>query len=426
MKIAIIGTGIAGNVVAYHLNKRHDITIFEANDYIGGHTHTHDIHINDEHHKIDTGFIVFNHKTYPNFIQLLNKLGVDEQPSAMSFSVKCDKTGLEYNGTTLNSLFAQRRNLLNPKFYRMIRHILRFNQNAIELLNSDRNDLTLGEYLQKMDYDQTFIRNYIIPMGAAIWSADPKQMFDFPARFFVRFFHNHGMMSINERPQWYVIKNGSNQYVKQLISSFQEKIRCNTPVISIKRYPNQVAITTAKYGIEYFDCVFIASHSDQALAMLLDPSEEERQVLSLLPYQENEAVLHTDSSILPKKKLAWAAWNYHILQREQDRVALTYNMNILQNIQSQHTFCVTLNNTQAIDPKKIIKRLHYDHPVFTPDGVLAQHQQGAINGVMRTFYCGAYWRNGFHEDGVVSALDALRHFNQYEQDYAQSSLRRAS
>lgn len=426
MKIAIIGTGIAGNVAAHHLNKQHDVTVFEANNYIGGHTHTHHIQYDGENHRIDTGFIVFNHKTYPNFIRLLTELGIEEQPSAMSFSVKCDKTRLEYNGTTLNSLFAQRRNLFNPRFYKMIMNILRFNRDALELLGSDKMELSLGEYLQQKAYDPVFVRNYIIPMGAAIWSADPQQMFDFPAKFFVRFFHNHGMLSVDDRPQWYVIKNGSNQYVQKLVAPFKNRIRCNTPVISIKRYTDHVAITTAKYGIESFDCVFIASHSDQALAMLLDPSQEERQVLSLLPYQDNEAVLHTDASVLPKNRLAWAAWNYHILQREQGRVALTYNMNILQNIQSKHTFCVTLNNTAAIDPNKIIKRLHYDHPVFTPDGVLAQGQQAAINGVNRTFYCGAYWRNGFHEDGVVSAMHALEHFSHYEQIYAQSSLRRAS
>jgi predicted NAD/FAD-binding protein len=427
MKIAVIGTGIAGNVAAYHLSKQHDITVYEANNYIGGHTHTHDIVLQENLYKVDTGFIVFNYKTYPHFTALLQELGVEVQKSDMSFSVKSERNGLEYNGTSLNTLFAQRRNLLRPSFYRMIKDILRFNNTAPALLTSDINDIGLGDYLAQHDYSREFIDQYLIPMGAAIWSADPNQMMDFPARFFIQFFHNHGMLSVNDRPQWYVIKDGSNSYVDKLTAPFADRIRLNAPIEYVQRYPTHVTLKAKGYGAEDYDAVFIASHSDQALGMLSDATDAERDVLGAIPYQANEAVLHTDHTILPRRKLAWAAWNYHLLQQPQSQVALTYNMNILQSIDAPVEFCVTLNNTDAINPDRIIKRINYHHPVFTPDGVRAQARQAEINGVNRTYFCGAYWRNGFHEDGVVSALNAVEHFRtiQREQGHAQLSLRRA-
>ena len=410
MKIAVIGTGIAGNVVAYKLHENADVTVFEAGDYVGGHTHTHQIQLGDEQHNIDTGFIVFNHWTYPNFIELIKELNVETQKSNMSFSVKCEKTGLEYNGTTINSLFAQRSNLFRPSFHRMIRDILRFNEEAKEVLNRQNTHYTLGQYLNDNGYSREFINHYIIPMGSAIWSSAPEKMMEFPAYFFIRFFNNHGMLSVNERPDWYVIKNGSKSYVEKLTDGFKDSIRLNTPIESVTRYDNHVMVKP--YGQESikFDSVFLACHSDQALRMLSDPSQDESRVLGAIPYQRNEAILHTDTNLLPKKRLAWAAWNYHILKQNEDRVALTYNMNILQNIKSKHTFCVTLNNTDAIDPGKIIKRMEYDHPVFTLKGMQAQSQQQLINGPLNTYFCGAYWRNGFHEDGVVSALNAVEHF----------------
>ncbi|MEJ2361906.1 MAG: FAD-dependent oxidoreductase [Gammaproteobacteria bacterium] len=424
MKIAIIGTGIAGNVAAWHLCREHDVSVFEANDYVGGHTHTHTIPWQDEQYTVDTGFIVFNYKTYPHFTQLLRELDVAVQPSAMSFSVKCEKTGLEYNGTSLNSLFAQRRNLLRPRFYRMLRDILRFNREAPGLLDQPDSALSLGEFLYRGGYSEQFIEHYLVPMGAAIWSADPLQMYRIPAQFFIRFFHNHGMLSVDERPQWYVIQGGSQSYVKKLTAPFAHRIRTRTPIESVTRFPDHVSVKPRGQAAERFDAVFFATHSDQALRLLRDPSPEEQRILGAIPYQANEAVLHTDSSVLPQRQLAWAAWNYHILPRQQDRVALSYNMNILQSIRAPVQFCVTLNNTRAIDPTKILKRLTYHHPVFSPAAVAAQAGQRRINGVNRTYYCGAYWRFGFHEDGVVSALDALQHFK--EQQHAQLSLRRAS
>ena len=301
MKIAIIGTGIAGNVAAYKLRDDHDITVFEANNYVGGHTHTHDIKVGDMSYKVDTGFIVFNEWTYPNFLSLLNELNVVAQPSDMSFSVKCQRSSLEYNGTSLNSLFAQRSNLIKPSFYRMISDILRFNKAAKMFLTTGDTTMKLGEYLYQCRYSKEFIEHYIIPMGAAIWSADPVQMFEFPAFFFMRFFNNHGMLSVGERPQWYVVKGGSNAYVDRLISGHKDNIYLNSPVKAIRRKREFVDVILSDGDVRRFDYVFLACHSDQALRMLERPSQIEKAVLGAIPYQKNEVVLHTDESVLPKK-----------------------------------------------------------------------------------------------------------------------------
>jgi len=424
MKIAIIGTGIAGNVAAYHLSREHDITVFEAGDHVGGHTHTHAIEQDGRRYNVDTGFIVFNDWTYPNFIALLDELGVPSQESAMSFSVRAEQSGIEYNGTSLNTLFAQRRNLLRPSYLRMIRDILRFNREAPALLDSAGDDITLGDYLAAQRYSRTFIDHYIIPMGAAIWSTDAENMQRFPARYFVRFFHNHGMLSVDQRPQWRVVQGGSARYVEKLTAPFRERIRLRTPVEWIRRLPGQVLVKAHGLDAERYDQVFLACHSDQALALLADASTQEREVLGAIPYQENEAVLHTDTRLLPRRKLAWAAWNYHVLPQTRERVALTYNMNILQGLNAPTPFLVTLNHSAAIDPAKIIKRISYHHPLYTRAGVTAQARQAEINGALNTYFCGAYWRFGFHEDGVVSALNALEHFKERNQ-HAQRALHRA-
>lgn len=423
MKIAVIGTGISGNYAAYHLNKEHEVTVFEANDYVGGHTHTHDIEWAGRNYAVDTGFIVFNEKTYPNFIALLDELNVASSPTTMSFSVKSEQDGLEYNGNSLNTLFAQRSNLFNLSFHRMIRDILRFNREAPLLLASGDAEIGLGEFLRRGGYSRMFIDQYIIPMGAAIWSTDPEQMQAFPARFFIRFFQNHGLLNVTDRPRWFVVDGGSREYVKPLIRSFEDRIRLNSPIESIRRFPTHVEITPYNGAPEKFDQVFIATHSDQALAMLDDASKDEHDVLGAIRYQQNEAVLHTDQAILPSKQLAWAAWNYHVLAEPRERVAVTYNMNILQGLDAPVQFCVTLNNSKTIDERAVIKRITYEHPVYTPDSVAAQQRQHEINGVNRTYYCGAYWRNGFHEDGVVSALNALQHFD--EKNNEELYLRRA-
>ncbi len=414
MKIALVGTGIAGMVAAYLLHHEHEITVFEANDYIGGHTNTLDVERDGRAYAVDTGFIVYNDWTYPNFIKLLARLGVASQPSAMSFSVRDEASGLEYNGTSLNTLFAQRRNLFRPSFYRMIADILRFNREARALLQTADDQTTLRDYLAANRYSAEFVEHYIIPMGAAIWSADPVQMRTFPARYFVRFFENHGMLSVDRRPQWRVVTGGSRRYVEALTRPFRSRIRLRCPVRSIKRWAGHVEVTAQQVNgpteSHRFDRLIMATHSDQALALLADPSDEERTVLGAIRYQENEVVLHTDRSLLPKRRLAWASWNYHLSDKPTNRVAVTYHMNTLQSLRAPCEFCVTLNRTEAIDPAAIIKRITYHHPVYTRETVAAQRRHEEINGVNRTYYCGAYWSYGFHEDGVNSALAVCKHF----------------
>ena len=414
MKIAIIGSGIAGNTLGYYLHKKHDVTVFEGNKHIGGHTHTHDIELFGKNYAVDTGFIVYNDRTYPNFIKMLDALKVAWQPSSMSFSVHNEATGLEYNGTNLNSLFAQRSNFFKPKFYGMIADILRFNKESLALLETE-NEISLGEYLTQNHYKPLFIHNYIVPMGAAIWSTDAAQMLNFPARFLVRFFHHHGMLTVNNRPQWRTITGGSARYVEKLTEGFKHKIRLNTPIAGVKRIYNSVKVKPQQGDEETFDYVFFACHSDQALAMLgADASTQEREILGAIPYQENSIYLHHDKSLMPKRKLAWAAWNYHVTAKASAKVLVTYNMNILQNIQSPEPILVTLNHTDLINPAKVIKRLTYTHPVFTLAGATAQARHAEISGFNRTGYAGAYWRNGFHEDGVMSALAALQHFEAFQ------------
>ena len=419
MKIAIIGTGIAGNVVGHRLHRAHDITVYEAASHIGGHTHTHNVEQDGRRYEVDTGFIVFNDRTYPNFIALLEDLGVASQESSMSFSVRNEASGIEYNGTSLNTLFVQRRNLLRPSFLGMIRDILRFNREAPALLAEPSGELPLGELLARGRYGRAFVEYYILPMGAAIWSTDPASMLAFPARFFVRFLHNHGMLSVNNRPVWRTIRGGCARYVEKLTAPFRNRIRLDTPVESVRRFPGGVIVRARGLEATRYDAAFLACHSDQALALLVDPSGTEREVLGAIPYQRNEAVLHTDTRLLPKRRLAWAAWNYHVLSDSRGPVALTYNMNILQRLDAPTPFLVTLNHSEAIDPARIIKRITYHHPLFTPSSIAAQARQRELNGAHRTYYCGAWWSNGFHEDGVASALQALAHF---EQDHAQRTL----
>ena len=412
MKIAVIGTGIAGNVVARGLHREHEIAVFEAAAHVGGHSHTHDVVQAGRRYAVDTGFIVFNDWTYPNFIALLDELGVASQPSSMSFSVRDEASGLEYNGTSLNTLFAQRSNLLRPSFLGMIRDILRFNREAPALLEEPGGELPLGEVLTRGGYGRAFIERYIVPMGAAIWSTDPASMQAFPARFFVRFLHNHGMLSVNARPLWRVIRGGSARYVEKLTAPFRDRIRLRTPVESVRRLPGSVIVKARGHDAERFDAAFLACHSDQALALLADPSPAEREVLAAIPYQSNEAVLHTDTRLLPRNRRAWAAWNYHVLREPGERVALTYDMNVLQGLDAPLPYLVTLNRNDTVDPLKVIKRITYQHPQFTPAGVAAQARQAELNGPLNTYFCGAWWRHGFHEDGVVSALAALDHFRE--------------
>jgi predicted NAD/FAD-binding protein len=423
MKIAIVGSGIAGNVAARQLCREHEITVYESGGHVGGHSHTHTVELGGRSFQVDTGFIVFNDWTYPRFQALLQELDVATQASAMSFSVRNDAAGLEYNGTTINTLFAQRRNLLRPSFLAMVRDILRFNREAPLLLHQGGGELPLGELLQRQRYGRPFIDHYIIPMGAAIWSTSPGSMFAFPARFFVRFLMNHGMLSVNDRPLWRTVSGGSARYVEKLTATFRDRIRLNTPVEWIRRQPGSVFLKARGQEQQRYDAVFFACHSDQALALLADPTAAEREVLGAIPYQRNEAVLHTDARLMPRRRLAWACWNYHSLPQRDGPLALTYNMNMLQNLDAPEQLLVTLNRSDAVDPSRVILRAAYDHPVFTPESVAAQARHREVNGHHGTYYCGAWWRNGFHEDGVVSAETALAHF---DEDHAQRAVHRSA
>ena len=409
MKIAIIGSGISGNTLAYHLNSNHQITLFESNSRVGGHSHTHEIEIFNQKLNVDTGFIVFNKKTYPHFLNLLHELKVPYENSAMSFSVKDSQKDFEYNGTNLNALFAQRKNLISPTFYKMIKEILRFNKNSTLLLKNNE-EISLGEYLDREAYSDFFKKYYILPMGSAIWSSDVKTMMTFPAKFFVRFFDNHGMLNINDRPQWLTITGGSINYVKKLISPFEKNIKLNSKIKSVERKNDHVAIQFHD-RTERFDWVFFACHSDEALKLIKSPTQDEKNVLKAIPYKDNEVILHFDERFMPRRKLAWAAWNYHVTEDSSSPVSLTYNMNILQNLKTNVPVLVTLNPQEKIDKHKIIKKLSYAHPQYSLKSIEAQSKHHLISGVNRTSFAGAYWGNGFHEDGVKSAIDAIEQFN---------------
>jgi predicted NAD/FAD-binding protein len=424
MRIAVIGSGISGMVAAYHLSRDHEVTVYESGAHVGGHTNTVDVHHQGRDYAVDTGFIVYNDWTYPNFIALLDELHVPWQPSHMSFSVRCEKSGLEYNGTSINSLFAQRRNLVRPSFLRMVADILRFNRRAPQLLADGAEGMTLAEYLRRDGYSRYFIDHYIIPMGAAIWSSRPVDMLSFPVRFFVEFFANHGFLSVDERPTWRVIRGGSREYVKRLTARYASRIALNTPVASMQRQPNRVVVRLKNGTVENFDQVFVACHSDQALKLLSDPSQEEREILGAIPYQANEALLHTDSSLMPHRPLAWAAWNYHLPIEQYERVTVTYNMNILQSLTAPVQFLLTLNRNEDVDPRQVLGRYTYHHPVYTAAAVAAQARHREINGVRRTYYCGAYWSYGFHEDGVKSALGSVEEFRRRQGLNEQPNLQR--
>ena len=413
MKLAIIGSGISGLTVGHLLNRKHDISIFEANDYIGGHTHTHKLNIRNRDYLIDTGFIVYNERTYPSFIKLLDQLGVERQLSTMGFSVKSTSKDYEYSGESINSLFAKRSNIFRLSFLKMLYEMYKFGKEADSNGLGLNVTMTLGEYLKEKKYSKEFIHYFITPMGAAIWSTPANKVLDMPAYFFIKFFYNHGMLEISNRPNWWVIKNGSFQYISKIIKGFEDKINLSSPVKKVVRTGDGVELFLVKNDKKLnFDAVIFATHSDQALSLLESPSDLEEEILKSFPYQKNEVLLHTDDTVLPKRKLAWASWNYQLDADQSAPVVLTYNMNILQSIQSDQTFCVTLNDHDSVDQSKVIKKLSYDHPLFTVDAIAAQKRKQEISGINNTYYCGAYWRNGFHEDGVVSALDVCKQFGE--------------
>ncbi|RTE87320.1 MULTISPECIES: NAD(P)/FAD-dependent oxidoreductase [Gammaproteobacteria] len=421
MKIAVVGSGVSGLTAAHLLSQKHDVEVLEKASTIGGHTATVDVTLAGKSYAVDTGFIVFNNKTYPLFRNLMRSLQVTWQDTEMSFSVTNPDSGLEYNGHNLNTLFAQRRNLLSPNFYRFISEILKFNKAAKEQANLPSEALdkvTLKQFMDELSLSQSFQHNYLKPMCAAIWSASLKDVEDFPLGFFLRFFENHGLLDIKDRPQWHVIKGGSRTYLKPLCKRFENNIKVNTEIASIERRAQDVLITLASGEQRVYDHVVFACHSNQALSLLKDATEDEKRVLDGIPYQANEVVLHTDTRLLPRKQRAWASWNYllpSVKANESEALTmpttLTYNMNILQGIEAKDTFCVTLNSTSKIDPTKILRSFVYDHPVYSVESFAARKERGAICGVNRTHFCGAYWYNGFHEDGVRSANDLCERFD---------------
>jgi len=408
MKIAVIGSGIAGLSCAHYLHRDHQVHVIESADRIGGHTATVDVAMGGRRFAIDTGFIVFNDRTYPNFIALLDRLGVASKPTEMSFSFSDRESGLEYAGSNLNTMFSQRKNLLSPRFLGMLRDIVRFNRDSVADLEQGAlaDDITLGEYLSRRGYGREFVDYYLVPMGSAIWSADVPVMLDFPLQFFVRFFRNHGLLSITNRPQWRVIEGGSREYLKPLSEGFSASIRTGVRTETVRRLEQGVELVFRGGEGEHFDAVVFACHSDTALALLGDATAAEREILSAIPYQNNDVILHTDARLLPRNTRAWSSWNY---QRRPDnqRATLTYNMNILQGLDAPQTFCVTLNDREQINPHKVLGQFEYAHPVFSLAGIRAQQRWQEINGGA-TWYCGAYWHNGFHEDGVSSALRVAR------------------
>jgi len=424
LSVAIVGSGVAGLTVAAGLHPDHDITVYESADYVGGHTHTVDVDDEGTPVAVDTGFIVCNDWTYPNFLAMLARLGVATQPSNMSFSLQHEGTGLEYNGTSLNALFAQRSNLVSPSFLRMLVQILRFNRAApAHLAHGDPSE-TLGAWLAREGYGRTFIEQYIVPLGRSIWSAEAEPLLGFPARFFIDFFQRHGFLNIDNRPQWRTVTGGSREYVRALTAPFASRVRTRTPVESIRRLPDEVIVRTRQGDVAHHDAVVIACHADTALALLSDPGQLERDLLACFPFQANDAILHTDARLLPRAPLARAAWNYHVRTRAHHGCAITYDMNVLQSLATRRRYLVSLNLEDRIDPARILGRYSYDHPVYTPAGVAAQARHAEISGQRRTFYCGAYWRYGFHEDGVVSGLAALEHFARWRETHAQRDLPR--
>ncbi len=410
MRIAIVGAGVSGMVAAHLLHPRHEIVVFEAGESAGGHANTIRVDTPEQTHSVDTGFMVFNDRNYPNFERLLRQLGVAWQRSDMSFGVSDGRGDFEYNSASPNGLYAKRAHLLTPWFHRMIADLVRFNRTARELLSGSDCDISLGQWLAEQRFSEAFVQRLIVPQVAAVWSADPHQIRSFPARFLAEFFDNHGMLGLTGRPRWRTVTGGSESYVRALIGPWRHRLRLCAAVQAIERRDDAVMVKPHGGEAERFDEVVIATHSNQALAMLADADPREHEILGAMPYQANEAVLHTDTRLLPRRRRAWASWNYHLLAIPTERATVTYHMNRLQSLKADRELCVTLNRTAAIDPQQVIRTIPYAHPVYTQEGLRAQARHTEISGRNRTHYCGAYWGWGFHEDGVRSALAVGEHF----------------
>jgi predicted NAD/FAD-binding protein len=409
MRIAIIGAGVSGLAAAHLLAREHEITVFEADGRPGGHANTVRVDTEHETHHVDTGFIVFNDRNYPNFQRLLASLRVPSQPSDMSFGVS-DGRDFEYSGASPNGLFAKRAHLVTPWFHRMVADLVRFNREARALLRRGGDGPSLGHWLEEQRFSRPFVERLIVPQASAVWSADPGQMWTFPARFLVEFFDNHGMLGFRDRPAWRTVVGGSRTYVEAIVRPWRERLRLSAPVQAIARDADGVSVTVRGGEPERFDHVVLGVHSDQALRMLADATDREHEILGAIPYQRNEAVLHTDVRLLPRRRRAWASWNYHLLSEPTGMTTVTYHMNRLQALRAERELCVTLNRSDAIAPEQVLRTFRYAHPVFTAAGARAQARVDEISGGARTHFCGAYWGHGFHEDGVASAVRVARRF----------------
>lgn len=410
MRIAIVGGGISGLVAAYQLQHRAEVSVFEANDYIGGHTHTVNVSEGTRRHAVDTGFIVYNDRTYPNFIRLLDRLGVATQASDMSFALSDPSSGFAYAAPHLEGLLAYKRNLLRPEFYRMLWDIVRFSKHGPAYLERARDGATMADFFEAGGYSRAFLDRYLVPMISAIWSAGRDEVAGLPALYFLHFFKNHGLMDLVDRPQWRVISGGSRNYIAPLIAGFKDRVHTHSPIRRIVRHPDRVVLTMPNDEDVAFDHVVLALHSDQALRLLADPSDAERDVLGAIRYTPNDVVLHTDTRILPDKRTAWSSWNYRVTPGSGNRAHLTYHMNRLQSLDAKEEYLVSLNQTDAIDRERTLGRYNFSHPAYSAAAVAAQARHGEISGANRTHYCGAYWGYGFHEDGVKSALAACAWF----------------
>ncbi|MEZ6210246.1 MAG: FAD-dependent oxidoreductase [Phycisphaerales bacterium] len=408
MNIAVIGAGISGLVCTYLLSRDHNVTLFEREPRLGGHTHTVTIAHEGRQVAVDTGFIVFNRRNYPQFCKLLERLGVPTRPTTMSFSVRDES--FEFGGASLRGVIGSWTNLMRPRWWRVIAGVKSLGHVGKETLSTMGDHQVIGDLYDSRQFSRTFLDNYLVPMAASIWSAPRDALMEFPATFLLRFFDNHGMLDLRERPAWRTIRGGSRAYIDAIMDSVKCATRIGQAVTSVTRLPDAVSVATDG-GQDYFDEVIFATHSNQTLRLLTDATHEEREILGAMPYQANHAVLHTDDSVLPRRRHCWAAWNYRIDGDSSRPVTVTYNMSILQGLGTRTPLCVTLNDPDAIDPACVLASFNYDHPLYTLEGDRARTRWAQISSrERRTHFCGAYWGNGFHEDGVVSALRVCRAF----------------
>ncbi len=403
-RIAVIGAGISGMAAAHLLSRKHKVWLFERENRLGGHTHTHEIETSCGVLPIDTGFIVHNDRTYPNLVRLFHELGIERQSSDMSFGVSCRETGFEYSSRGLRGFFASRRNWYRFGHYRFLAEIMRFNREAHKLLQDPvKAELKLGDYLRGQQFRGDFVRYYLHPMAAAVWSTSPEEIEDFPAFTLIRFLDNHGLLGLTAQPQWYVLRGGSSSYIAPLTEPYKERIRLGARIEGVTRTPSGVLIGFEDRDPESFDEVVFACHAPQTMQLLKDVTPRERQVLSAFRTSRNETVLHTDSRMLPHRPGARASWNYH-LGAQRHVATLTYHMNRLQSLPTKEDYCVTLNDKQSIDQHSVVREMTYYHPLYTVEAVRAQARWLEISGQNRTHFCGAYWFYGFHEDGLNSAI----------------------